>query len=475
MAPSRAKPILGILSIILSIVQIYALFWFLSQSNISTPFYLKLISSVISSFNVSILFSWVAFGVAGGIATTALAVTLVFWFDLRTEIHEYHILMLSYFLTAFIGYRLCTIKDKFNRSYALKMEKLGEEMSVLSADIGGRNSIIASLEKKLTRYSLLKEVVEALSAVLQVDEINNLIMEKTAKILGKKGRMLLFLVDTQKQALILSASRDVSKVKAKQGDIFDHWVLRQRKSLIVEDIKKDFRFAAKDIDDAKDLFRSLIAAPLINESKVIGILRLDNPAELIYTQDDLRLLDIIADLSAVALENALLYYRAQELAIRDGLTGLVVRRYFIERMKEEIKRAARKKDPLSLLMLDIDHFKDYNDKYGHTAGDLVLKHLAKTISSMVEPGDIVVRYGGEEIGVLIYGKGRNNARLEAEAIRKEIKNKSLILRRQRADITVSIGVSSYPEDAFRVEDLIKAADDRLYKAKADGRDRVCSG
>ena len=475
MAPSRAKPILGILSIILSIVQIYALFWFLSQANISTPFYLKLISSVISSFNVSILFSWLAFGVAGGIATTALAITLVFWFDLRTEIHEYHILMLSYFLTAFIGYRLCLIKDKFIRSYALKMEKLGEEMNILSADISRRNSIIASLEEKLTRYSLLKEVVEALSAVLQVDEINNLIMEKTAKILGKKGRMLLFLVDTEKQALILSASKDVSKVKAKQGDIFDHWVLRQRKSLIVEDIKKDFRFAAKDIDESKDLFRSLIAAPLISESKIIGMLRLDNPAELVYTQDDLRLLDIIADLGAVALENALLYFRAQELAIRDGLTGLVVRRYFIERMKEEIKRAARKKDPLSLLMLDIDHFKDYNDKYGHTAGDLILKHLAKTISSMVEPGDIVVRYGGEEIGVLIYGKGKNNARLEAEAIRKEIKNKSLILRRRRADMTVSIGVSSYPEDAFRVEELIKVADERLYKAKADGRDRVCSG
>ena len=186
-------------------------------------------------------------------------------------------------------------------------------------------------------------------------------------------------------------------------------------------------------------------------------------------------MDIIGHLGAVAIQNALLYSRTQELAIKDGLTGLVVRRYFLERFLQEIKRAARNNRTLSLLIFDIDYFKAYNDRYGHTAGDLVLKHLARTITSMMREGDIVGRYGGEEIVALLYGRDKTEAESEAEEIRKVIRNKPLTLRRHAANITVSIGLSSYPEDAVLEEELIKVADERLYKAKARGRDRVCSG
>jgi diguanylate cyclase (GGDEF)-like protein len=201
---------------------------------------------------------------------------------------------------------------------------------------------------------------------------------------------------------------------------------------------------------------------------------MDSPREFEYTQDDLRLLDIISDLGAVAVQNAFLYSRTQELAIHDGLTGLAVRRYFMERFRNEIKRAARKREEMALLILDIDHFKEYNDKYGHAAGDLVLKHMAKTILGMVDEADVVGRYGGEELVVLLCGKSKKEAAAEAEKIRKAVKEKPFTLRRQETQLTVSIGMATYPEDAVSEEELIRIADGRLYKAKTEGRNRICS-
>jgi diguanylate cyclase (GGDEF)-like protein len=301
-----------------------------------------------------------------------------------------------------------------------------------------------------------------------------LIMDKVSQTIGKSGRMLLFLVDTEKQELMLSASRGGIRVAAKKGDLFDRWVLKNRRSLIVEDITTDFRFSTDNHGELKKIFKSLIATPLVSGDKVIGVLRMDNAREFMYTQDDLRLLDIIADLSAVAIENASLYATTQELAIKDSLTNLAVRRYFLERLQAEVKRTSIKKGQLSLLMLDIDRFKEYNDQFGHAAGDIVLKHMAKTISSMTKEGDITARYGGEELVIMLCGRNKKEALLEAEEIRKAVKSHPITLRRHEANVTVSIGVASYPEDSSGVDSLIKIADERLYKAKAGGRDKVCS-
>jgi diguanylate cyclase (GGDEF)-like protein len=219
----------------------------------------------------------------------------------------------------------------------------------------------------------------------------------------------------------------------------------------------------------------LIEVPLVSENKVMGVLRMDSQKEFAYTQDDLRLLDIIANLGAVAIQNSVLYSRTQELAIRDSLTGLKVRRFFMESFHREVKRAARKREQLSFLMLDIDHFKDYNDKYGHASGDLILKFIAKTISDLLEEPDVASRYGGEELAVLLWRKSKKEAHAKADKIRQLIKGRPLTLRNYEANVTVSIGVSTYPEDAATEDELIRIADMRLYKAKAEGRDRVCSG
>jgi diguanylate cyclase (GGDEF)-like protein len=203
---------------------------------------------------------------------------------------------------------------------------------------------------------------------------------------------------------------------------------------------------------------------------------MDDDAANTFTQDDLRLLDIIGNLGAVAIQNALLYSWVEELAIRDSLTGLFVRRHFMKRFQEEVRRALeRKGGELSLLMLDIDKFKWYNDKYGHATGDIVLKRIASTINGMIHVGDMAARYGGEEIAILLVGADQKKAIRLAEAIRKKIETQPIAVRREEHNVTVSIGVSNYPKDGIYEEDLVKAADKRLYKAKSDGRNRTCAG
>lgn len=475
MISSRSRPLAGILSLISFAVSIYISSTLSGRYDPRAPFYLNLAATSIFAYNVPILLAWVSFGVLGGIAVTVLSIVAAVFFNLKMGLYGYQVFTLSFFVSATIGYIYLQIKGRLDRSYQLRLEKIDEDINLLTNSLKLRNANITALESKLDRYSLLKGVSESLSMVLGLDEVTALILKESVKTIGKKGRALLFLVDSERQELMLSAAKDESRIKMKMGDAFDHWVLRNRKSLIIEDVAKDYRFPAEHLEGAKGVFKSLIAEPLISQNKVIGILRMDNLHEYAYSQDDLRLLDILSDLGAVAVQNALLYERTQELAIRDSLTGLVVRRYFMERFHHEIRRSARKKEELSILLVDIDNFKDYNDKYGHASGDLVLKHMAGLVEELVDDADVVGRYGGEEFVILLCNKSRGQAAIEAERIRKAVKERPLTLRRQETRLTVSIGLATYPGDAVQEVELIRAADSRLYKAKSQGRDRVCSG
>jgi diguanylate cyclase (GGDEF)-like protein len=470
----RSRPFAEALSVVLLAGCVFLLSALSTKNIPESPSHLNLAAVAVFAFNIPVLLSWIAFGIIGGIVVTAFSFLAVLFFDLRMGLYGYHVLTLSFCYSAFVGYRLLRLRHDLAQSHEARAEKADEEINLLTNELKERRGNIEALESKLDRYSLLKGVSESLSTVLSREAVNELVISETSRTIGKEGRVLLFLVDAARQDLMLAAARDESRVMEKKGDYFDHWVLRNRKSLIIEDVSKDFRFPADQIEKAGAAFRSLIAQPLIAENKVVGILRMDSGGEFEYNQEDLRLLDIMSDLAAVAVQNAYLYSRTQELALRDGLTGLFVRRFFMERFRNELQRAARGKGAVSLVMLDIDRFKEYNDRYGHTSGDLVLKHIAKTITGMVDGADVVGRYGGEEMVVLLCGKSKKDAAAEAEKIRQAVKEKPLTLRRQKAGLTVSLGVASYPADAVSEEELIRIADGRLYRAKTRGRDRVCS-
>ncbi len=475
MVSFRRRQVVSASSITAFLIISYTLSYISLRHGAAPGRYLDVLPILASGYNIAIILSWIGFGMAGGVAVTAISFLVVILAGLRVGVHSYSLFAPPFFIASLIGYGYWIGGNHLRSTYLLRSEKMDEELNMLFNGIKEKEASIGSLEEKLRRYSKLKQAIEAMSSVLSVEAIGKMIIDDVTEAIGKDGRILLFLVDPERQELMLSASRDTYKIKAKKGDVFDSWVLRHRKPLIVEDVQRDYRFPASDVERSSETFRALISTPLISQNKVIGVLRMDCQNELAYAQDDLRLLDIIADLGAVSIQNAMLYTRTQELAIRDGLTGVFVRRYFFDRFHEELKRASRKNSQVCILMMDIDNFKKYNDKYGHTAGDLILKHLSQTLSSMVREGDIVCRYGGEEFTVLLYGRGPEEGKAEAEAIRKAVEEKPLLLRRKQAGITVSIGVSMYPKDAVSEVELIRIADERLYEAKNKGRNRVCSG
>jgi diguanylate cyclase (GGDEF)-like protein len=220
--------------------------------------------------------------------------------------------------------------------------------------------------------------------------------------------------------------------------------------------------------------RSLCASPLVTENKVLGVVRVNSSRAGTFNADDLRLLDVISGLGAVTLRNLLLYAKMEELAIRDSLTGLYVNRYFQERLAEEISRAFLDKTSFSLILLDIDYFKKYNDEYGHSAGDLVLRNISTLISHCVEPSDIVARYGGEEFIVLLPNRKKKEAALFAEKIRSEIEKNRFMLRRAEGRVTASLGVATFPDEGRTKEEIIWAVDKKMYKAKSQGRNQVVS-
>jgi diguanylate cyclase (GGDEF)-like protein len=160
------------------------------------------------------------------------------------------------------------------------------------------------------------------------------------------------------------------------------------------------------------------------------------------------------------------------MAITDGLTELITHKYFMYTLEKEIARSERYKKVFSLIMFDIDHFKNVNDNYGHQAGDEILKNIGKIVKKNLRLADIVARYGGEEFTVILPETAIKDALIAAEKLRKAVEKTELPYNNELLKITISLGVAAFPDIAKDAETLIKAADDALYLSKEGGRNKV---
>jgi diguanylate cyclase (GGDEF)-like protein/PAS domain S-box-containing protein len=228
-----------------------------------------------------------------------------------------------------------------------------------------------------------------------------------------------------------------------------------------------------DHDDHSNYHKPTLCLPMIAKSETLGMLYLCfNTPEPIS--------ELIQELSATVAQNVAMSFASLQLqerlryqSLRDPLTRLYNRRYLEESLAKEIDRAQRKQQSIGIIMIDIDHFKKFNDVYGHAVGDLVLTEVGNYLLSQIRQYDTACRYGGEELVIVMPDASLENTVMRAEEIRAGIKQLKLEQEQQPLEsITVSIGVSCFPDDGINNEQLIRAADQALYQAKAQGRDRV---
>ncbi len=253
------------------------------------------------------------------------------------------------------------------------------------------------------------------------------------------------------------------------------WMLENKKPIRYTRGQKDRNLAAFTRRDGMlGSIQSFLMVPLMAGQDILGVIRLNSNQQDTYQEYDQDVLSTLANQSAMAIQNALNVEQIHNMATKDGLTGIYNHRYFQEKLEEEIAKADRYNKDLSFLLLDVDHFKKFNDTYGHQEGDKVLRTVAEIVQATIrQKADLLARYGGEEFAVILPETDINSAADLAERIRRNIADHVFEAEGNKSyRVTVSIGVSAYPFDAREKSKLIQAADAGLYESKHLGRNRV---
>ncbi len=219
---------------------------------------------------------------------------------------------------------------------------------------------------------------------------------------------------------------------------------------------------------------ALLCVPMVHMDSVLGVLNFRRPEVASFAPEELELLSAVADQAATAVKNAMLHAEAVKLTLTDPLTGIPNRRHLFSRLELEVARAQRFGSPVSVLMVDIDHFKKLNDAAGHRAGDEALRRVCDVLRARVRKVDTLARYGGEEFMLVLSQVSKNDAYEVAEKLRRAVAEAPQLAASTQpgGHITVSIGVASLPTDASSQDTLVDCADSALYASKRAGRNRV---
>ncbi len=329
--------------------------------------------------------------------------------------------------------------------------------------------------------AVINQIMQSVSSPLESEALFDAILDKCIEVLeAEQGSLLL--TDPETGALSIKAIRGlnhkiVELIRIKPGEGISGRVYADGQPMVVRDIETDPRTARQG--HARYRSRSFISLPLQLGRGRIGVINLaDKTSGEPFTEADAALLNAIANYAAVAIERSEYYQKSEELkkiSITDSLTGLLNRRYFQERLAEEVERSKRHHLPVSLIIMDIDDFKKFNDHFGHPAGDEALKTTGRALRNTIRAIDVAARYGGEEFTVILPQTAKDDAMLIAERFCREIESINFQTDAEQVAgtrLTVSIGLASCPEDTLQLDELIKLADTALYAAKAQGKNRV---
>lgn len=294
---------------------------------------------------------------------------------------------------------------------------------------------------------------------------HELIQSEYEKLLSRNAKLKTdnsVLAKTAEETIVLyDLTREICK-SLDQDKVFSNFCEQINRYIGIGDCK----FIKEEADLSK--YNNYIVLPLNLDKQILGYLVVNQVKE-----EDKDKFHILTQQFLLGIKRAFLYQQVQELAITDSLTGVFSRRYLMERLNEEIERSQKFNYEFSLLMVDVDHFKDYNDRYGHLVGDAILKEISKTIKENTRSIDLLGRYGGEEFSIVLAETDKEGAKFAAERIRSSIENKNIRVYDEDLKVTISVGVSTYPLDGSKPLALIERSDEALYQAKKLGRNRVC--
>ncbi|MFY9268905.1 MAG: diguanylate cyclase [Candidatus Manganitrophaceae bacterium] len=361
--------------------------------------------------------------------------------------------------------------------YIIKSGNYNEILPQIVQKAVERHRLKLRVERTSQRMHRLYELSLALTTERRIAALLEKLVEGAKELIEVEGAIL-FILHPGTDEILMSATagmeietQPLERFASKLG-LFG-LAYEKRAPVMVED--PDRHPLKENTPLHRPLLRHLLSIPLIRNEKIAGILTVINKKEKEepFSSDDIDALSMLCVNAAVAIDNARFLEETEKQAITDGLTGLYNHREFQKRLSEEIERAERYDKTLSLMMLDIDHFKVFNDTYGHPVGDAILKEIAKMIRQGIRAIDFPTRYGGEEFAVILPETAGANALKVAERIRQSIDSAPFVTPAgQPVRLSVSVGIAFFPEDGKKREALILAADQALYFAKKTGRNRV---
>ena len=337
-----------------------------------------------------------------------------------------------------------------------------------------------SLKKHKLILDLLTELNVAMSAATDVEELASFIIDKIIEIFKVK-RASFMLVDEETGQLAIKASKGLDPVVKetimKAGDPFSGWVVKEGNPLLVKDVDSEFPDLARERLGRYNS-KSFLILPIKIKDRTVGIINItDKQEQQTFSEDDLQVLSLFIYLISVHMESIKLHEKIKTTSAVDTLTELFNHRHFQERIGEEIYRSERYRHPLSVLLLDIDNFRQYNEINGYNAGDGVLKQVSVIIKENTRQVDICSRFGAEEFAVILPDTNLRHAIMVGEKLREKIASSVFVKRRDSAldmaRLTVSVGVVEH-KIGLTKEELVHHLESALLEAKHKGKNRVCS-
>jgi diguanylate cyclase (GGDEF)-like protein len=366
-------------------------------------------------------------------------------------------------------------RQQFSQEDATLFTSIGRQVSVALEN----SRLYTETQRKAQEFEALYQVSRAMASTLDLQNILTRISETVSGLLDAQA-MSLMLLGADGRTLSTAAGVNLFEEDGplagaqRAGGNPSLVAVREKRPVAVSDLGAEDQYGDWLARVSQRGFQAFVAVPLIVQDRALGCMNLYMTDRHEFGPEEIQLLSTFASQAAVSIENARLFEETRQLAITDPLTGLANHRQFYTQLTREMRRAQRYRRPLAVLMLDLDHFKAFNDRFGHLAGDQALREIAGVLRQNARSVDILARYGGEEFAIILPETDLARAATQAERVRSSVAEHVFHSPEtgHAHRVTVSIGAAMLMPGTRKAEDLVGLADQALYRAKAGGRNRL---